>query len=361
MNEKDNSSSSDLQTNVTAITSLTIFIIIVTGILFVSSLILSQNHTAIAQQQEQALASKDISFDIDNVTFSHHMASVNRIQLHYVIGGHGNPIVLIHGWPQTWYEWRHVMPALAKNYTVIVPDLRGLGDSSKPLTGYDGKTTAEDIYQLVSQLGFKQIFLVGHDIGAQTAYSYAAAHPNNVSKLVIMDFIFPGFVPASLGTGPWWFAFHQTPDIPETLVQGKEKEYLTWFYKGLAYNPSAITQTDIDEFVSHYSAPGGMRAGFEYYRSFPQDAKDNKELAATAKLPMPVLVLAGAIYPALGGQLPGTPTLSSTQSLASNVHGVIVPLSGHWTPEERPDFVTNELANFFGSSRNNNTTNTVAK
>jgi pimeloyl-ACP methyl ester carboxylesterase len=104
-----------------------------------------------------------------------------------------------------------------------------------------------------------------------------------------------------------------------------------------------------------------MRAGFEYYRSFPQDAKDNKELAATAKLPMPVLVLAGAIYPALGGQLPGTPTLSSTQSLASNVHGVIVPLSGHWTPEERPDFVINELANFFGSSNNNNTTNTVTK
>jgi len=156
MNEKDNSFSPDLQTNVTAITSLTIFIIIVTGISFVSSLILSQNNTAIAQQ-EQALASKDISFVIDNVTFSHHMASVNDIQLHYVIGGHGNPIVLIHGWPQTWYEWRHVMPALAKNYTVIVPDLRGLGDSSKPHTGYDGKTTAEDIYQLVSQLGFKQI------------------------------------------------------------------------------------------------------------------------------------------------------------------------------------------------------------
>ena len=102
-------------------------------------------------QQEQSLISKDLSFEIDNVTFSHHMASVNGIQLHYVTGGHGDPIVLLHGWPQTWYEWRHVMPALAKNYTVIVPDLRGLGDSSKPLTGYDGKTTAEDIHQLVSQ------------------------------------------------------------------------------------------------------------------------------------------------------------------------------------------------------------------
>src|SRR3954454_12815957 len=93
-------------------------------------------------------------FTIDNTTFSHHMASVNGIQMHYVIGGHGDPVVLLHGWPQTWYEWRHVMPDLAKNYTVIVPDLRGLGDSSKPTTGYDGRTTAEDIYQLVSQLGF---------------------------------------------------------------------------------------------------------------------------------------------------------------------------------------------------------------
>jgi pimeloyl-ACP methyl ester carboxylesterase len=175
--------------------------IVVTGI-FVCTSIFNQNQTAIAQQplqqQEQVLASKDISFKIDNVIFSRHMASVNGIQLHYVIGGHGDPIVLIHGWPQTWFEWRHVMPTLAKNYTVIVPDLRGLGDSSKPLTGYDGKTTAEDIHQLVSQLGFKRIFLVGHDVGSQPAYSYAAAHPTEVLKLVIMEYLFPGFTPPPL-------------------------------------------------------------------------------------------------------------------------------------------------------------------
>src|SRR5262245_19543646 len=105
------------------------------------------------------------SFEIDNVTFSHHTTSVNGIQLHYVIGGQGDPVVLLHGWPETWYAWHKVMPALAKNYTVISPDLRGLGDSSKPATGYDGNTTAEDIYQLVSQLGFSKIFLVAHDIG----------------------------------------------------------------------------------------------------------------------------------------------------------------------------------------------------
>jgi pimeloyl-ACP methyl ester carboxylesterase len=138
-----------------------------------------------------------VSFDIDNMTFSHHMASVNGIQMHYVIGGHGDPIVLLHGWPETWYTWRHVMPALAKNYTVIAPDLRGLGDSSKPPTGYDGKTVAEDIHQLVTQLGFKAIFLVGHDIGSFVVYPYAAAHPTEVKGLVVMEVPPPitGFFP----------------------------------------------------------------------------------------------------------------------------------------------------------------------
>ena len=120
---------------------------------------------------------EDLSFEMDNVTFSHHTASINGIQMHYVIGGQGDPVVLLHGWPQTWYEWHKVMPTLAKNYTVIAPDLRGLGDSSKPLTGYDGNTTAEDLYQLLSHLDLKQkINLVGHDIGVQTAYS--CSHPS---------------------------------------------------------------------------------------------------------------------------------------------------------------------------------------
>jgi hypothetical protein len=173
--------------------------IITTGILIVFTPVLNQNHTAMAQQQQPTL--EGISFDIDNMTFSHHMASVNGIQIHYVIGGQGDPIVLLHGWPQTWYEWRHVMPALAKNYTVIAPDLRGLGDSSKPLTGYDGKTTAEDIHQLISQLGFKDILLVGHDFGVQVAYSYAAAHSAEVRRLVILDVPIPGIGPGGNITG----------------------------------------------------------------------------------------------------------------------------------------------------------------
>jgi pimeloyl-ACP methyl ester carboxylesterase len=288
---------------VTALTFLIIGII-VTSILFAFTLVLNQNHTAIAQQQQPTL--EGISFDIDTVTFSHHMASVNGIQLHYVIGGQGDPVVLLHGWPQTWYEWRHVMPALAKNYTVIAPDLRGFGDSSKPTTGYDGKTVAEDIHQLVAQLGFKDSFLVGHDLGALVAFSYAA-HPDEVRRLVILDVPITGIGKALNSTRLWHIPFHMVRDIPETLVEGKEREYLTWFYSNYSYNPAAITKEDIVEYVSHYSAPGGMRAGFEYYRAFQIDAEQIKEYSKV-KLPMPLL--------ALGGENSfGTASLVSMQSI----------------------------------------------
>jgi pimeloyl-ACP methyl ester carboxylesterase len=338
-----------------------VFMIIATSI---SVFELGSNHPQVAvaqqlqlQQQSQVNQTSSVlkdqsdlqgnSFDIDNITFFHHMASVNGIQLHYVIGGKGDPVVLLHGFPQSWYEWRHIMPALAKNYTVIAPDLRGFGDSSKPSTGYDGKTTAEDIYQLTSQLGFNKILLVAHDVGSQTAYSYAADHPNNVSKLVLMDFPFPGFLPASFGqNGPWWFAFQQVPNLPESLVQGKEREYISWFFQGLAYNPSAVTDKDIDIYASHISGPGGVKGAFEHFRAFPMDVEQNKE-SATHKITMPVLVLGGDVYPALGGDLPGNFALNSTQALATNVKGVTVPLSGHWIPEEQPDFVIKQLAAFF--------------
>ena len=289
-----------------------------------------------------------ISFQIDNVTFSHHTATVNGIQLHYVMGGKGDPVVLLHGWPETWYSWHRVMPDLAKNYTVIAPDLRGLGDSSKPPTGYDGKTVAEDIHQLVGKLGFKTIFLVGHDIGTQVAYSYAAAHPTEVKKLAVMELTIPGFVPA--GRMPlWWVVFHQTPDVPEALVQGKEMLYLSWFYHNLANNPAAITQEDINEYVSHYSAPGGMHAGFEHYRAFPQDAIQNQNYSKT-KLTMPLLALGGEYIPTLGGKIAMPTVIYGMKILAQNVTGIIVPNSGHFIPEEQPVFVVKILNNFFSGN-----------
>jgi pimeloyl-ACP methyl ester carboxylesterase len=348
MSKKDKSTF-HVSHHVTAITFLLIGII-ATGILFSFTLVLNQNHTAMAQQQEPTL--EGISFQIDNMTFSHHTTSVNGIQLHYVIGGQGDPVVLLHGWPETWYTWRHVMPALAKNYTVIAPDLRGLGDSSKPPTGYDGKTVAEDIHQLVTQLGFNTIFLVGHDIGAFVVYPYAAAHPTEVKRLVVMEVPPPitGFFPPP-SMPLWWILFHQTPDVPEALVEGKEMEYLSWFYQNLAYNPAAITQADINEYVSHYSAPGGMRAGFEYYRAIPQDAIQNENYSKT-NLTMPVLALGAGYIPAFGGN-PNTAAENGMKMLAQNVTGIIVPNSGHFIQEEQPDVVVKLLNNFF---RGNSTT-----
>ena len=294
---------------------------------------------------EQQHLLNGISFQIDNVTFSHHMATVNGVQLHYVIGGKGDPVVLLHGWPETWYGWHKVMPALAKNYTVIAPDLRGLGDSSKPRTGYDGNTAAEDIHQLVAKNGFKTIFLVGHDIGTQVAYSYAAAHPAEVKKLAVMELTIPGF--ASPGRMPiWWGIFHQVPDVPEALVDGKEMMYLSWFYHNLAFNPSAITEGDMKEYVSHYSSPGGMRAGFEYYRAFPQDAIQNQNYSKT-KLTMPVLALGGSYIPALGGNITMPSIIYAMKILAQNVTGITVPISGHFIPEEQPQFLIDQLFKFF--------------
>ena len=287
------------------------------------------------------------SFILDNVPFQHHRDNVNGITMHYVKGGEGDAIVLLHGWPQTWYEWRGLMPILAKNnFTVIVPDLRGLGDTSKPAGGYNGNTTASDIYQLVSGLGFNTTYIVGHDIGAQTAYSYATAHPNNVSKLAVIDYVFPGLVSNESFAEPWWFSFHRALDLPEALVAGNEREYLSWFYRQLAYNPYSIDEAAIDEYVRQYSAPGGMRSGFEYFRASSIDATANNE-TSRSNLTTPILAVSGEVSPFGGSDTPANYSLESAGRLANNVSTTIMPSSGHWVPEEQPRPLAGLLINFF--------------
>ena len=146
----------------------------------------------------------------------------------------------------------------------------------------------------------------------------------------------------------WWAVFHQTPDVPEALVAGKEMMYLSWFFHNLPFNPAAITQTDIDEYVSHYSAPGGMRAGFEYYRAFPQDAIQNMNYSKT-KLTMPVLAMGGGYIPTFGGNITMPTIIYGMKLLAQNVTGITVPNSGHYIPEEQPEFLSNALIKFFGN------------
>jgi pimeloyl-ACP methyl ester carboxylesterase len=192
--------------------------------------------------------------------FVHHTASVNGVRLHYVMGGQGEPLVLLHGFPQTWYSWHKVMPALAEQYTVIAPDLRGYGDSSKPRDGYDKKTMAEDIYQLVGKLGYERIFLVGHDVGGMVAYAYACVHPAGVRRLAIAEALIAGLKPGfeeamdnSQGQGAWWVTFNTIPNLPEALIAGRERIYIDWFCKNVAYNPAAISESDIDEKVFKFS------------------------------------------------------------------------------------------------------------
>ncbi|MBW2427122.1 MAG: alpha/beta hydrolase [Deltaproteobacteria bacterium] len=271
----------------------------------------------------------------------HHAAFVNGVRLHYVRAGEGDPVVLLHGWPQTWYMWRKVIPALAERYTVIAPDLRGFGESSKPLDGYDKRTVAEDIYQLVRQLGFEKVFLVGHDMGGPTAYAYACAHPADVRRLVILDvaITIDEATAASYYTRLFHLSFHAEPDIAVALVSGRERTYLTHFYRN-CYNPGAFSHEDIDEYVAAFSAPGAMRASMAHYGALWTDLEHNKE-NAKRPLEMPVL--------ALGGEISfGDGALKSARKIAKDVRGGTIPRCAHWVAEEQPEALVRELLAFFG-------------
>jgi pimeloyl-ACP methyl ester carboxylesterase len=277
--------------------------------------------------------------------FASRFATAGGVRLHYVIGGAGTPVVLLHGWPATWYEWHAVMPALARRHTVIAPDLPGLGDSAAPACCYTKKAAAAAIHALARGLGYARIDLVGHDIGTMVAYAYAAAHPSEVRRLVLMDAPIPGpsfyQLPVITPQGPslaWHFGFNAVPDLPEQVVAGRERAYLSYFYTHLAYVPGAIAPDEVDEYVRHYAVPASLRAGFEYYRAFPRDVADNATYART-KLTMPVLALGG-------DHSAGTEELAFVRPLAVHVSGGAVPNCGHWIPEEQPADLARRLLAF---------------
>ena len=279
-------------------------------------------------------------------TVQHHHADLGDVRLHYVTAGSGFPVVLLHGWPQSWYEWRHVIPGLAERFQVIAPDLRGLGDSSKPADGYDKKTVGGDIWRLVHDvLGLDAFYLVGHDWGGPTAYAVAAAHPEAVKKLAILDVSIPGDGSPNMSQGGrrWHHAFHQTLDLPEALITGREEIYFGWFYRNYGARPDVISEADIAEYLRVYRQPGALRAGFSYYRAIPKDMADNAETAARFKLPMPVLGLGGDR--SWGRR---TDVIESLQRLAVNVQGGVVENCGHWMPEEQPAELLRQLLEFFG-------------
>lgn len=284
----------------------------------------------------------------NHAALTHHYAEVGDVLMHYVTAGSGPPVVLLHGYPQSWHEWRHIIPALAERYTVIAPDLRGLGDTSRPLGGYDKRTVAGDVWGLVNGvLGHERFLLVGHDWGGPTAYALAAAHREAVTKLVLIDVVVPGDGgDFSQGGRRWHHQFHITPDLPEALTAGRERIYLEWFYRTFAYRPDAITPADVDEYVRTYAQPGAMRAGFAYYRAMAQDAIDNAASIAEGKLPMPTLGIGGAVgYPHGRGR--GHEPEESLRRVAMKAEGLVIPDCGHFVPEEQPEALAMALLDFF--------------
>jgi len=266
-------------------------------------------------------------------------AQVNGIRMHYVKMGEGHLLILLHGWPQTWYEWRKVMPALARNFTVIAPDLRGLGLSEKTQTGYDKHTIANDVAALIKHLGEKSAIVVGHDMGGKVAYVLSLLHPELVMKLILVDCMPPGtenMDPAK--GGMWHYGFHMAAEFPEMLTKGREREYISAQMKSWLHQKDAITQDALDEYAKYYASPGGMTAGFNYYRALTDDAKF---LVAYAdrKFAMPILTVAGRY--GVSDNL-----FKAMRQKADNLQGVIAEESGHFVPEEAPVFLTEHILNF---------------
>ena len=235
---------------------------------------------------------------------------------------------------------------LAKKFRIIAPDLRGLGDTSRPREGYDSATIANDVWKLVNgKLGYEQFFLAGHDWGGPVAFSLAAHHRDAVRKLAIIDVSSPGDGTANISQGGrrWHHGFQQTLDMPERLIEGREEIYLGWFYENYGARRDAISPDAVKEYLRVYSQPGALRSGFEYYRNIPVDIAQNEALLKRdGKLAMPVLALGGA-----DGWGRRMEVVESCQRVALDVRGGIIEGAGHWIPEEQPEELARLLLKFF--------------
>ena len=267
-------------------------------------------------------------------------AQVNGIQLHYLTSGHGPALILLHGYAETSLMWRPIIPALAARFTVIAPDLPGIGDSGIPSNGLDMKNAAIQIHDLARSLGIAKAEVVGHDIGLMVAYAYAAQFPSEVTKLVLMDAFLPGvegWEPIFNSPNYWHFRFHGP--TPEALVQGRERIFFEYFWNDLAADKNhSIPEADRKAYTAAYSRPGRMHAGWEYFVSFEQAAKDFAQLSQT-KLTMPVLTIGGdkSLGEALGQQI---------KLVATDVSVVVIKNSGHWVLEEQPKQTSEALEKF---------------
>ena len=267
-------------------------------------------------------------------------AEVNGTRLHYLAAGKGEPVYLLHGYAQTRHMWRPLIAELARTRAVVAPDLRGIGQSARPTRGYDKKTMAQDVQALAASLGHRRVRLVGHDIGLMVAYAYAAQNPGDVERIALMDAFLPG-------VGDWktvWLLrdlwhFHFYGEVPLQLVAGRERIYFEHFWNDFAADRTrSVPEADRRLYAAAYAEPGGMRAGFEVFRAFEQDAADFAKFAKS-KLPMPMLVLTGE-------KASGEFLIQQGRLVAEKVEGVVVKGAGHWLMEEAPDQTIPKLAGF---------------
>lgn len=282
--------------------------------------------------------------------FRSDIAEVNGTRIHYVIGGSGPALVLLPGWPQTWWTYHKIMPALARHYTVVAVDLRGMGSSARPADGYDKKTMAKDVHELLARLGRTDAFIIGHDIGAQVAWAFAANYPDATLKLVMLDVPHPDeglynwpILPRPNTFGDkidpaapfaWWFAFHQVKRLPEKMLAGRSEVEQEWFFTYLMKDESVLSPLDRAVYANAYRSADAIRAGNAWYQAFPQDIVDEKSYP---KLAMPVLGIAG----------PGYGWLSATLAAkATNVRTVQLQDSGHFVQEEAPQETTRLILEF---------------
>lgn len=276
-----------------------------------------------------------------------HTIEVNGQRLHYLLTGDGPPLVLLHGWPQHSHQWRRVMPVLGERFTVLAPDMRGAGGSTKPIAAdYSKRELAKDLRALTAELfGDTPIRVCGYDHGGGVAYQYAAMWPELVERFAFCEFALPGFgyenelQPRRGWDDSWQIVAFTVPEVCERFFVGRERELLAWYFYRFADNPYAITTDDFEIYVRTLQLPNALRAGMQYFAAVWDDIDDNREAAKTP-LSMPVL--------AVGGERGIGPNVEeSISQVADDVRGVLLPGAGHWLSDERPDELTAVLLDFF--------------
>lgn len=278
--------------------------------------------------------------------FAHGKATVPGGQIHYRLGGEGETVILLHGWPQHSLQWHSVAPKLAERYRVLVPDLPGCGGSSIPRSGYDKRTIAASLRELVGQLDLGPVKLIGYDHGAGVAYNYACANRDEVTHLALIEFVLPGcgyekaMMPApDWHTGSnWQLALFTVPDVAEFAFRGRERELLTWFFWHGSCNPSPVSAEHLQEYVDQMAKPGALRAGIEYYAAVWQDMEINK-VNMQHKLTIPVMGIGGRNN---AGEFVGR----SLGSVAANPQVAVVEDAGHWVSDENPAELSRILLDF---------------